>query len=469
MDSAHRADGLPPAAARRPGPVQLVRVDRVRGDGLARPVQHRDLDPGAETRVQAHRRPGARRRGEQQVAQVGGEHGHGLVLGPLPQPHPQVHAEVDADPGPPGPAHGLGQPAVRRAPGGRGAGLVREAEPPRDGGLVVAALVRAVARGAACGGRQARGGRVTWVQGEVEDLLLFPAQHGQDAVRGQGREGLCELEVVREFGPRLLLAFAHPGDEPATRPHPLAQLTDQVSVLREPFGQDRPGPVQGRRHIRHALIRVQVRRGRGARVELRVQLRGGQDLVGQRLESRLPGNLGPGAALRLVRKVDVFQPRLGVSGHDARFERLVELALGPDRLQDRVPPLGQLPQIAQPFLQCAQLRVVEAAGRFLAVAGDERHGGPAVEQVHGRFDLPFPRTEFPGDLALDRHRSSLSGRCHDLGPPSQLDCHWSLAQHIMAGPALHCPAPTGAGAGTSQDGHDGSWAAPRDRPGSERL
>ena len=63
---------------------------------------------------------------------------------------------------------------------------------------------------------------------------------------------------------------------------------------------------------------------------------------------------------------------------------LVELALGADRLQDRGAPLLQLAQVAQPLLERAQLRVVEQPGDLLAVAGDERHGRAAVEQLDGR-------------------------------------------------------------------------------------
>ena len=81
------------------------------------------------------------------------------------------------------------------------------------------------------------------------------------------------------------------------------------------------------------------------------------------------------------------------------LERVVELALGLDRLQDRGPPLVQLPQVTQPFLERPQLGVIQRPGHFLAVAGDERHRGPAVEQLHGRRDLALPDGE-RGDFAL---------------------------------------------------------------------
>jgi hypothetical protein len=49
----------------------------------------------------------------------------------------------------------------------------------------------------------------------------------------------------------------------------------------------------------------------------------------------------------------------------------------------------------------AQLGVVQAAGHFLAVTGDEGHGGAFVQQAHGRFDLLWAYAQFLGDAAVD--------------------------------------------------------------------
>ena len=381
-------DGLVPAAPR------LVRVDRFGRDRLPGPVGHRDLDPGAETRVQPHRRARAGRGGQQQVAEVGGEHAHRFVLGALPQPHPQVDAQMDQDPGPPRPADGLGEPPVG------GAALVGDPEPARDG--------RLVHRGRGCsGGRPGGlpgglpGGRlVTGVQGRVEDLLLLAPEHGQDAVRGQPGERLGEVEIVGELGAGLFLARAHPGDQPARRPHPLAQFADQVGVLGEALHQDGARPVQGGPGVGDAPVRVDV----GPGGLLRIMARLGEQQFGQWLQPCFAGDLRLRAALRLVGQVDVFEPGLGVGRHDLLPERVVELALPADGLQDRGAALVQLAQVMEPFLERPELGVVEGAGHLLAVAGDERHRGPAVEQLHGRRDLALPDPELGRDPATDRRR-----------------------------------------------------------------
>ena len=326
------------------------------------------------------RRAGSGRRGQQQVAEVGGEHPNGLVLGPLPQPHPQVDPEVDQDAGAPRPAHGLGQPPVGRA------ARVGDAEPAGDGLLVRRRRPRH---------RHVRR-LVLGVHGQVEDLFLLAAERGEDAVRRQPGERLGEVEVVGELRARLLLAVAHPGDEPPRRPHPLPQFADQVGVFGEALHQDGAGPVQGGLRVGDAPVRVDV----GRRLLLRVAGGPGQQQLGQRLQAGFAGDLRLGPALRLVGQVDVLQAGLGVGGHDLPLERVVELALRPDRLQDRGPPLVQLAQVAEPFLQRAELRVVQRPGHFLAVAGDERHRGPAVEQLDRGGDLALPHAELIGDPRL---------------------------------------------------------------------
>jgi hypothetical protein len=66
-----------------------------------------------------------------------------------------------------------------------------------------------------------------------------------------------------------------------------------------------------------------------------------------------------------------------------------QFALLVDRREDGAAPLLHLAQIAQAFVEQAQLNVVETAGGFLAVAGDERHGRAFVEQRGGGEHLLY--------------------------------------------------------------------------------
>ena len=67
-----------------------------------------------------------------------------------------------------------------------------------------------------------------------------------------------------------------------------------------------------------------------------------------------------------------------------------QLALLGDRRDDGRAPRLQLAQIDQPFRELAQLRVVQPAGHFLAVARDEGHRRAFVEQPDGRRHLRAP-------------------------------------------------------------------------------
>ena len=72
-----------------------------------------------------------------------------------------------------------------------------------------------------------------------------------------------------------------------------------------------------------------------------------------------------------------------------------------DRGQDRRAPFFQFAQIEQAFIQITQVRVVQVAGGFFAVARDKGHGRTFVEQRHSSSDLMGPNSEFLGDELND--------------------------------------------------------------------
>ena len=78
--------------------------------------------------------------------------------------------------------------------------------------------------------------------------------------------------------------------------------------------------------------------------------------------------------------------------------------------EDRGAALLELAQVDQPLFERAQLRIVEAAGRFLAIARDERHGGLVVEQRDGRVDLRHADAELVGDTLGDGDHDAGSAR-----------------------------------------------------------
>src|SRR5690348_7110855 len=132
--------------------------------------------------------------------------------------------------------------------------------------------------------------------------------------------------------------------------------------------------------------------------------------IGERLEARLLGDLRLGAALRLERQIDVLEPALAVGATDRRLERVVELSLLADRLENGGAPVLELAQIAQAVVERAQLRIIERAGRLLTVASDERNRGASVEQFHGGGDLLGAHAELASDLLGDFLRDLMLSR-----------------------------------------------------------
>ena len=99
---------------------------------------------------------------------------------------------------------------------------------------------RALVRRRAGRGRR----RSSGLEREGEDVLLLAAEHREDAVRGQPGERLGEVEVVGELRARRPPCRRAPGEQPAPRPQPLAQLADQVGVLGELLDEDRAGALE---------------------------------------------------------------------------------------------------------------------------------------------------------------------------------------------------------------------------------
>ena len=119
--------------------------------------------------------------------------------------------------------------------------------------------------------------------------------------------------------------------------------------------------------------------------------------VGQRFQSGFACDLGAGAALLLVGQVQIFQSRFAVGSQDVGAQRVAEFALVFNAGKDGCAAIFHLAQIGQPCFQIAQLGVIQPAGHFLAVAGDEGHAGTFVQQPYRGQHLRGLRADFRGN------------------------------------------------------------------------
>ena len=127
----------------------------------------------------------------------------------------------------------------------------------------------------------------------------------------------------------------------------------------------------------------------------------GEKRLGERFEAVFARDLRLGASFRLEGQIDVFEPRLGFGLVDLSLERVVELALLADQLEDRPASVVELAKIREPGLERAQLRVVERPRRLLAVTGDEGHGRASVEKGDRGGDLAALDVQLLGDAFGD--------------------------------------------------------------------
>ena len=118
-------------------------------------------------------------------------------------------------------------------------------------------------------------------------------------------------------------------------------------------------------------------------------------------QAAFAGDLGLGPSLGFVWKVDVFQFRLGDCAGNLAFKIAGQLALAADGLDDRVTARIEFAQINEAFVERAQLRIVEPARDFLAIAGNERDGCSAIEKFYRRIGLFGPCVYLGGDETSD--------------------------------------------------------------------
>ena len=201
-------------------------------------------------------------------------------------------------PGPPRPRPPATAASAGRCRGGSGSGCARPSAPCRAASCRragpgrrrrSAARSRARTRSARPAGRRPDWAPTSGSMARSRTSSFSPAEHGEDAVRGQLLVRLGEVEVVGELGAGLLLAVAHPGHQPAPGPHRLAQRTDQVGVLGEPLDEDGPGAVQRGGRVGDAPLRVDEGRGGDGRVQAGV----GQQARRPAAPDRPPGRSAP--------------------------------------------------------------------------------------------------------------------------------------------------------------------------------
>ena len=358
----------------------VARLERIDGRGvhdLAGGVDGGDLDAGAHAGIEPQRRPRAGRSGQQQIFKVVGEHLDRLFFRALAQLRHQVQRQRGGELDAPSPAGDLAQIDVAGRVACRQIAF-------RDHAL----------------------GRLSVdLQLQRQEAFVAAAQHGERAMaRGLG-PGLGMVEIVGEFRARVLFAVFDLGRAGSRAPACRRASAPTRSALTAKLS-DRMSRAPSSAALTSATSPVDIRRGEFAGAARRFA----RIASAKRPQAALAGDVGLGAALGLVGKIEIFQLGLAGRASDCSLQRARQLALAANGVEDRGATRLQFAQIGEPLRQLTQLRVVEPAGRLLAIAGDEGHRRAFVQQLDCGAGLL--RTGF--DLGGDKGGDATVGLGHVL-------------------------------------------------------
>ena len=368
-DQVHQDGGGPTPLA-----LAALGVQRRRLQDPARLVERGQLDPGPQPGVEGDDAARAGRGRQQQVAEVLAEDLDRGPVGALLQLGPQLRLQRGRQQALPAVAHRRVQLAgeQRRRPPHHPAHQRR-----RD------LLVRE---------RQL----------DPEHPLRLAPERGEDAVRGGRGQRLLAAVVVLELRPLAPLRRHHVRPQLALPRGEVPRQAAQRRALGHPLGADVAGAGQRGSRVGDAALRVHERRHRRPRVAAGLLP---PEQVGQRLQAALAGDGGPRPPLRPVGEVQVLQlgARRGAGQGAGQLGRHLALLL--DRGDHGRPAGLQLAPAPDAVQHRLHLDLVQAAGRLLAVARDERHGRAVLAERQGALDLSRAQAQLPRDLLeLAAHR-----------------------------------------------------------------
>jgi hypothetical protein len=239
------------------------------------------------------------------------------------------------------------------------------------------------------------------------------AANGKHAMTGNGAERLGEVEIVLEFRFVALLLGQHTALHHALGARDLAHPAANDRIFGNLLGKNVPRALQrslGGGHLAGLAIHLGKNELGGPDEGGRIIEPSVPQRLGQWREATLTRNHGAGAALRLEWQVQVFQRLLRVCRHDGGLERLVELSLLVDALEDGGAAILHFLEVLGALTHIAKLHLVEPAGHLLAVAGNEWQGGALSEEGERALNLLRVERQFGRHACHEHGGEGIEGR-----------------------------------------------------------
>ncbi len=213
---------------------------------------------------------------------------------------------------------------------------------------------------------------------------------------------LGPVEVVLELGALVFLAGHERRPHRALRPVELPERRPRGRVVAEPLREDVAGAGERGLGVRHIPFGAHERRRLIERPDGRLVR---EDRRRQRLEAGFSRDRGARAALRAIRRVDVFERRHRLGGGHGGRQLVGEEVPLLERPEDRGTPIVEVGQLRQPVADGGDRHLVQAPGGLLAVPRDEGHRGAFGQERRGGGDLARRHAQFRRRSSRRRLRS----------------------------------------------------------------
>ena len=215
---------------------------------------------------------------------------------------------------------------------------------------------------------------------DFQPFFAFAAVDGQNAVsrRAQNRFAVIRILRVNAFA-----LFGGDRTQHARAAVERAQIGADRRIVADLLGEDILRQLNGSFRVGHAFFFAHIRLRQRERV---VPAPLGKNQIRQRLNALFLGDHRAGAALLLIRAVDILQLGERRRSRELLFQIAGHFSLFRNRSGNLFPALIQPAQIVQPLADFAQLLVIHRAGHFLAVSGDKGNGVALVDQRNNFAD-----------------------------------------------------------------------------------
>ena len=216
---------------------------------------------------------------------------------------------------------------------------------------------------------------------DTQESCRLASTHSQQPVRRTLLQWFREIEIVGEALRLFLILLLgyHLRSDDGTASELTANLIAALLILTYGFGDDVLGTLECSLHILHLIAHKLP--GSLFRIAFTLE----EEQLCQRLQSSLTCYLCTCSALRLIRKIDVFQFGGIPALFDAFFQFIREFSLFLDGFEDSLFSLRHLREFLVSLCDGFNVYLVHITGFLLAVSRDKRNGAALFEQRQSIF------------------------------------------------------------------------------------